>query len=67
MAEEGLFPEYRLVADSLVEGDEERFTVEVVLHGKPLAHGVGRTKRAAERLAAADALARWHADAVVEG
>ncbi len=67
MADEGRFPEYRLVTDSLVEGDEERFTVEVVLHGKPLARGVGRTKRAAERLAAADALANWKAEAAVEG
>jgi ribonuclease-3 len=67
MADEGCFPEYRVVTDSLVEGDEERFTVEVVLHGKPLARGVGRTKRAAERLAAADALANWQAEAMVEG
>jgi ribonuclease-3 len=67
MADEGCFPEYRVVTDSLVEGDEERFTVEVVLHGKPLARGVGRTKRAAERLAAADALANWQAEATVEG
>ena len=67
MADEGRFPEYRVVTDSLVEGDEERFTVEVVLHAKPLARGVGRTKRAAERLAAADALANWQAEATVEG
>jgi ribonuclease-3 len=67
MADESRFPEYRVVTDSLVEGDEERFTVEVALHGKPLARGVGRTKRAAERLAAADALANWQAEATVEG
>jgi ribonuclease-3 len=67
MADEGCFPEYRVVTDSLVEGDEERFTVEVVLHGKPLARGVGRTKRAAERLAAADAVANWQTEATVEG
>jgi len=29
-----------------VDGDADRFTVEVVLRGEPLAQGVGRTKRA---------------------
>jgi dsRNA-specific ribonuclease len=55
----GEFPEYRVVHDSLVEGDEKRFTVEVHLVDEPLARGVGRTKRAAERLAATEALLKW--------
>lgn len=55
----GEFPEYKVVQDSLVEGDEKRFTVEVHLADEPLARGVGRTKRAAERLAATEALAKW--------
>jgi dsRNA-specific ribonuclease len=62
MAKLGEFPAYRVVDDSLVEGDEDRFTVEVVVQGRALARGVGRTKRAGERLAAADALKQWPAD-----
>jgi ribonuclease-3 len=62
MAKLGEFPAYRVVVDSLVEGDENRFTVEVVVQGRALACGVGRTKRAGERLAAADALKEWPAD-----
>lgn len=56
MATEGEFPTYRMIRDSEVEGDDERFEVEVRLRGKPLARGVGRTKRAAERVAAKQAL-----------
>lgn len=59
MAGEGEFPTYRVVSDSQIEGDEERFTVEVLLRGNPLASGVGRTKRAAERLAAEAGLSDW--------
>jgi len=66
MAEVGEFPCYRVIDDSLVEGDENRFTVEVVVQGRPLARGVGRTKRAGERLAAADALEVWRADPAAE-
>ena len=66
MAEVGEFPSYRVINDSLVEGDEKRFTVEVVVQGRALACGVGRTKRAGERLAAADALEVWRADHAVE-
>jgi ribonuclease-3 len=67
MAAEGELPGYRVVNDSLIEGDEARFTVEVFLGEEALARGVGRTKRAAERLAAADALDVWGArDAPVE-
>jgi ribonuclease-3 len=56
MAREGEFPRYRLVSDSEIEGDEARFEVEVVLRDVPLARGIGRTKRAAERQAAEAAL-----------
>ncbi len=66
MAAEGEFPAYRVVNDSLVEGDERRFTVEVVVRENALARGVGRTKRSAERLAAAAALEKWEAHASVE-
>jgi ribonuclease-3 len=66
MATEGEFPRYRVVNDSLVEGDERRFTVEVVVRENALARGVGRTKRSAERLAAAAALEKWEAQASVE-
>ena len=66
MATLGEFPAYRVVHDSLVEGDENRFTVEVVVQGQALARGVGRTKRASERLAADGALERWQADHPVE-
>ena len=66
MATLGEFPAYRVVHDSLVEGDENRFTVEVVVQGQTLARGVGRTKGASERLAADGALERWQADHPVE-
>jgi ribonuclease-3 len=66
MAAEAEFPGYRVVNDSLIEGDERRFTVEVVVRGNALARGVGRTKRSAERLAAAAALEKWEAQASVE-
>ncbi|MFP6656362.1 MAG: ribonuclease III [Myxococcota bacterium] len=62
MAGEGEFPTYRMVEDSLIEGDEKRFTVEVLVHDRALANGVGRTKRAAERLAAEAALSDWPID-----
>lgn len=58
MEREGEFPSYRLVGDSEIEGDDERFRVAVVLRDEPLAEGIGRTKRAAERRAARAALAR---------
>lgn len=58
MAEAGAFPTYRVVSDSGVEGDDRRFTVEVSLAGEPLARATERTKRAAEREAAREALAR---------
>ncbi len=56
MGETGAFPSYRLVTDSGVDGDDARFTVEVRSQGAALASGIGRTKRAAEKQAAARAL-----------
>ncbi len=56
MAVEGAFPNYRLIGDSGIEGDAARFTVEVRIRDRPVAEGVGRTKRAAEREAATRAL-----------
>ncbi|MFO0687399.1 MAG: ribonuclease III [Myxococcota bacterium] len=59
MAAVGEFPGYRVVADSGIEGDDRRFTVEVVLQGEVLARATDRTKRAAERGAAEIALAHF--------
>jgi ribonuclease-3 len=66
MASVGEFPAYRVINDSLVEGDENRFTVEVVVQDQALASGSGRTKKAAERLAATEALERWRDEHPVE-
>jgi ribonuclease-3 len=63
----GEFPSYRVVEDSQVEGDDQRFTVEVRVRGEALARGIGRTKRAAERLAAEEALTDWPAGSAAAG
>jgi len=57
-AEHGSTPRYVVVSDSGVENDETRFVVEVRLLGDVFGQGIGRTKRAAERAAAEDALER---------
>jgi ribonuclease-3 len=49
-------PRYRTVADTGVENDEARFTVEVAVEERAFGRGVGRTKRAAEAAAARAAL-----------
>jgi len=54
----GSRPIYRLLRDSGEEDAEDRFTVAVELEGQLLAQATGRTKRSAERQAAAGALAR---------
>lgn len=59
MAATGEFPKYEMVGDTGVEGDDLRFTVEVCLEGRTLAKGIGRTKRKAERAAAATALSGY--------
>ena len=51
-------PSYRPVSDSGVENDEQRFSVEVLVDGEPWGRGTARTKRAAERAAAEQALRR---------
>ena len=51
-------PVYRLLRDSGEEDAEDRFTVAVELGGRLLAQATARTKRSAERQAAAGALAR---------
>ncbi|MBK7947513.1 MAG: ribonuclease III [Deltaproteobacteria bacterium] len=56
MAAVGCVPTYRLVVDSGIEGDDQRFTIEVCLRGEVLARATDRTKRAAEREAAQSAL-----------
>jgi ribonuclease-3 len=51
-------PKYRTVADSGVDDDDDRFTVEVLVGDEAWGRGVGRTKRAAERAAARAGLVR---------
>lgn len=58
MRDVGEFPSYRLTADTGIEGDEARFSVEVVSKGEVLGRGTDRTKRRAEKAAAREALAR---------
>ena len=53
----GELPDYSLVSDSNIEGDDERFLVEVSLASGHRASGSGRSKRAAEQLAAETMLA----------
>jgi len=55
LARFGRAPSYRMADDSGVENAEDRFTVELLLDGKPWGSGTGRTKRAAEQVAAARA------------
>jgi ribonuclease-3 len=56
LARYGQVPCYRLVGDSGVENADDRFIVELWLDGKAWGSGRGRTKRAAERIAALRAL-----------
>jgi ribonuclease-3 len=51
-------PSYRLAHDSGVDADDARFTVELFVDEERWGLGRGRTKRAAERGAAEEALAR---------
>jgi dsRNA-specific ribonuclease len=50
-----------LLDDSGVENADDRFTVELLLDGKACGSGTGRTKRAAEQIAALRALERGEA------
>jgi ribonuclease-3 len=51
-------PRYVVLDDSGIEEAEDRFTVAVTVDGETWAEGSGRSKRAAERAAAAEALVR---------
>jgi ribonuclease-3 len=51
-------PSYHMLGDSGIEDDEQRFTVEVRVSSEPWGTGNGRSKRLAERAAAAAALVR---------
>jgi ribonuclease III len=51
-------PTYHTLGDSGIEDDDQRFTVEVRVAGDAWGSGSGRSKRLAEREAAAAALAR---------
>lgn len=58
MSRFGVFPRYRVVHDSAIEGDDSRFTVEVLLEEAPVARGIARSKRLAEKQAADAAFER---------
>jgi ribonuclease-3 len=60
-------PAYRLLADSGVEDDAERFRVEVRIGEAALGEGRARSKREAEREAAEAALARLEAPGTRRG
>ena len=51
-------PRYCTIADSGAEGGDGRFAVMVLLEGRAVGEGNGRTKRAAENAAAGSALAQ---------
>lgn len=53
MKHSGSVPRYLLIQDSGVEYDDDRFEMSVEVDGQEVARGRGRTKRAAEREAAA--------------
>ncbi len=67
MERHGEFPTYTLEGDSGLDGDEARFTVRAVVQGVSLASGTGRTKRAAEFVAALYALTRMESESVADG
>jgi ribonuclease-3 len=56
-------PRYVVLKDSGIEEAEDRFTVEVSVHDESWGTGSGRSKRSAERAAAAHALLRVEGDA----
>ena len=61
MTRTGSYPTYDCVGDTGVDGDEDRFTVEVYVGGEGWGQGTARNKRMAERLAATRALERMEA------
>jgi ribonuclease-3 len=58
MAEYAEFPSYQLTGDTGIEGHELRFSVSLSVQGEEWARATGRSKRAAERLAAERAFAQ---------
>ncbi len=60
MARTGTFPTYVCVGNSDIEGDENRFTAKVMVGEEGWGEGTARSKRKAERIAAAQALERVH-------
>ncbi len=63
MAQTGALPVYACTGDSEVEGGENRFTVVVMVEQERWGEGIGRSKRAAERMAATAALERMDREA----
>jgi ribonuclease-3 len=61
LARFGRAPSYRLADDTGVDDADDRFTVELLLEGTVWGSGTGRTKRAAEQVAALGALERGEA------
>jgi len=62
VARHRVFPNYATVGDTGIENDDARFRVEVEIAGEGIGTGVGRTKREAEREAAADGLRRMEVE-----
>lgn len=63
MAEKTILPVYECVADTEINGDENRFTVETRLDGETWGEGTAGSKRKAEQRAAAQALERVEREA----
>jgi ribonuclease-3 len=62
MADRGIFPTYLCVGNTEIDGDENRFTVQVQIDEKVRGEGIARSKRLAERNAAIAALADMGGD-----
>jgi ribonuclease-3 len=58
MAQTGSFPVYECIGDNEIDGDENRFRVQVMMDGENWGEGTARSKRKAEQNAAMCALER---------
>ncbi len=58
MAETGAFPVYECVGNSEVDGDDNRFTIQVLVGDERWGEGTARSKRRAQQIAATVALER---------
>ncbi len=56
MSKFGVFPSYECIADSGIEGDPERFTMQVSIEERSWGEGRAQSKRQAEQVAAGQAL-----------